>query len=65
MGKPLGKNGSSTIGLKQGLNLVELPLRDSRITRVSNLLRLDGIWDNVSVIILTDSVADQSSNQTL
>ena len=53
-GNPLGTNGTSTIGLNQGLNLVGLPLRDSRITRVSDLLSLDGIRGNVPVIILSD-----------
>ena len=52
-GKPLGNNGSSTIGLNQGLNLVGLPLRDSQINRVSDLLSLDGIRGNVPVIIVT------------
>ena len=54
-GNPLGTNGSSFITLSQGLNLVGLPLRDSRITRVSDLLTLDGIGGNVPVIILTDN----------
>ena len=54
-GNPLGTNGSTTITLNQGLNLVGLPLRDSRITRVSDLLALDGIDDNVPAIILTDN----------
>ena len=54
-GNPLGTNGSSTITLNQGLNLVGLPLRDLRINRVSDLFTLDGIGDNVPTIILTDS----------
>ena len=37
-GGALGTNGTSTITLTQGLNLVGLPLNDSRITRVSGLL---------------------------
>ena len=53
-GTPLGANGSSAITLNQGLNVVGLPLRDSRIERVSHLFALDGIDGNVSVIILTD-----------
>ena len=53
-GSPLGTDGSSTIVLSQGLNLVGLPLRDSRITHVSDLFTLDGIDGNVPVIILTD-----------
>ena len=53
-GDALGTNGKSTITLTPGLNVVGLPLNDSRINRVSDLLRIDGIWGNVSVIILTD-----------
>ncbi len=53
-GDPLGTNGSSTIALNQGLNVVGLPLRDTRISRVSDLFALDGIGGNVPVIILTD-----------
>ena len=54
-GNALGINRSSTITLNQGLNLVGLPLRDSRITRVSDLLALEGVSGNVPVIILTDN----------
>ena len=53
-GNPLGTNGTSTITVNQGLNLVGLPLNDSRIKRVSDLFTLDGIGGNVLVIILTD-----------
>ena len=53
-GGALGTNGTSTITLNQGLNVVGLPLNDSRITRVSDLLGLNGISGNVPVIILTD-----------
>ena len=53
-GNPLGTNGTSTITLNQGLNVIGLPLNDSRITRVSDLFDLDGIGGNVPVIILTD-----------
>ena len=52
-GKPLGNNGTSTIGLDRGLNVVGLPLRDSRINRVNDLLKLDGIQGNVPVVIVT------------
>ena len=54
-GNPLGINGNSTITLNRGLNLVGLPLRDSRITRASDLFALEGISGNVSAVILTDS----------
>ncbi len=53
-GDALGADGSSTITLNQGLNLVALPLRDPRISRVSDLFVLQGIGGNVPVIILTD-----------
>ena len=53
-GEALGIAGSSAIALNQGLNLVGLPLRDPTINRVSDLLRLDGIWGNVDRIILND-----------
>ena len=54
-GNPLGTNGSSTITLNQGINLVGLPLRDSKVTRVSDLFALNGIGGNVPVVILTDN----------
>ena len=54
-GTPLGTNGSSTITLNPGLNLVGLPLRDRRISRVSDLFTLPGIGGNVPVVILTDN----------
>ena len=60
-GDALGTDGSSTITLTPGLNLVGLPLRDSRITRVSDLFALDGIGGNVPVIILTDGGEFQGS----
>ena len=46
-GNALGINRSSSITLNQGLNLVGLPLRDSRIRRVSDLFALEGIGGNV------------------
>ena len=54
-GDALGTNGSSTLTLNQGLNLVGLPLRDPRIDRVSDLLALEGLGGNVPVVILTDN----------
>ncbi|MYE87715.1 leucine-rich repeat protein, partial [Candidatus Poribacteria bacterium] len=53
-GDALGTNGNSSINLSPGLNVVGLPLNDSRINRVSDLFTLDGIGGNVPVIILTD-----------
>ena len=54
-GDVLGTDGMSTITLNQGLNLVGLPLKDSSITRVSDLFALEGIADNVPVIIVSDN----------
>ena len=62
-GNPLGINGNSTIVLNRGLNLVGLPLRNSRITRVSDLFALNGIGNNVSAIILTDNGKFKSVGQ--
>ena len=56
-GKPLGTNRSSTITLHQGINLVGVPLKDSKLTRVSDLLMLDGIRGNVSAITVSDGGA--------
>ena len=53
-GGRLGTSGTNTITLSPGLNLVGLPLNDSRIMRVSDLFVLNGIGGNVPVIILTD-----------
>ena len=53
-GDALGVNGSSTITMNQGANLVGLPLNDSRIIRVSDLFTLEGIANNVSAIVVSD-----------
>ncbi len=53
-GDPLGTDGVSSIMLQAGTNLVGVPLKDSRITNVSDLLELEGIKDNVSYIIVSD-----------
>ena len=54
-GDALGTNGSSSITLHPGTNLVGVPLKDSRITRVSELLNLEGIKGNVSAIIVSNN----------
>ena len=54
-GDALGTNGTSTITLNPGLNLVGLPLNDLGITRVSDLLEIEEIGDNVTVVIVTDN----------
>ena len=52
-GDALGTDGSSAITLHPGTNLVGVPLRDRRIARVSDLLFIEGIEGNVSVIIVS------------
>ena len=54
-GDAIGTDGASTITLTPGLNLVGLPLRDSRVTRVSDLFALEGIANNVAAIVVTDN----------
>ena len=54
-GDPLGTNGHSSIALHPGPNLVGVPLRDSRIDRVSDLLTLEGIEGNVSAVMVSDN----------
>ena len=54
-GDALGENGMSAITLTPGLNLVGLLLRDPRLTRVSDLLALEGSANNLRVIVVTDN----------
>ena len=54
-GDALGMDGMAAITLNQGINLVGLPLRDPRITRVSHLFALDGADGNVAAIVVTDN----------
>ena len=54
-GDALGTDGMAVITLHQGANLVGLPLRDSRIARVSDLFGLEGIGGNVPVIVVSDN----------
>ena len=53
-GTPLGTDGTSTITLNSGVNLVGLPLNAESLVRVSDLFTLDGIRGNVGVIIVTE-----------
>ena len=62
-GTPLGTNGSSAITLNPGFNLVGLPLRDSRIARVSDLFTLEGISSNVPTVLLADNGEFKSVEQ--
>ena len=55
-GKALGMDGMSIISLNRGMNLVGLPLKDSRITLVSDLLALEGIAGVVSSIVVSDEL---------
>ena len=55
-GSPLGTNGDQYHYLKPRLlNLVGLPLNNSRLTHVSDLFTLEGIGGNVPVVIFTDN----------
>jgi hypothetical protein len=54
-GDELGSDGMSSIRLIQGKNLVGLPLNDSRITRVSDLLTLEGFVDNAPAVTVSDN----------
>ena len=62
-GNALGRNGSSVITLHPGTNLVAMPLSDSRITRVSDLLALEGIGGNVSAITVSNNGSFQTVEQ--
>ena len=62
-GDALGSNGSSSITLHPGANLVGVPLRDPRITRVSDLFTLNGIGDNVPAITIVDNGVFQTVRQ--
>ena len=53
-GSPLVPEGRSTLPFHPGLNVVGLPLRDSRLNRVSDLLRFDGLFGNAQVVILNE-----------
>ena len=54
-GTALGTNGHSSITLHPGINLVGVPLKDLRITRVTDLFALEGIKDNVSLTLVSDN----------
>ncbi len=54
-GDALGMDGTSTITLTPGLNLVGLPLQDSKIMRVSDLFALEGVGGVIAVIVVTDN----------
>ena len=54
-GDALGVDSMSAITLTPGLNLLGLPLRDARLTRVSDLFALEGIGGNVAAIVVTDN----------
>ena len=54
-GKPLGSDGQSVVQLNPGLNFVGLPLRDSRIIRVSDLFAVDSPEDSIIAIIIVNN----------
>jgi hypothetical protein len=53
-GLALGTDGASTVTLNRGTNLVGVPLKDERLLRVSDLLRLEGIAGKVAAVIVLD-----------
>ena len=54
-GDALGENGMGAITLTPGLNLVGLPLQDSRTVRVSDLFALEGVGGVIAIIVVTDN----------
>ena len=62
-GDALGSNGSSSITLHPGTNLVGMSLKDPRITRVSDLFALEGIRDNASTITVLNNGTFQTVGQ--
>lgn len=52
-GDALGVNGNSHIALRRGTNVVGVPLKDTRIMRVSDLLALEGIRNNVTAVTVS------------
>lgn len=54
-GTPLGTNGQSAVMLCPGINLIGIPLKDSRITYASDILKLEGIAGNVSTLLVEDN----------
>ena len=54
-GSALGTDGNGIITLNPGPNVVGLPLRDSRVMRVSDLFALNGIGGNVPIITRTNN----------
>ena len=62
-GDALGSNGSSSITLHPGTNLVGMSLKDPRITRVSDLFALEEIRDNASTITVLNNGTFQTVGQ--
>ena len=54
-GDALGMDGTSAVTLNRGLNLVGLPLQDSRIMRMSDLFALEDIGGVITIIVVTDN----------
>lgn len=63
-GDAWGSGGISRITLAPGINLVGVPLKDNRITRVSDLLVLEGIEGNATSIIVVDKGEFKVVSQT-
>ena len=63
-GNALGTNGNSSITLYPGINLVGVPVRDSRIARVTDLFALEGVGGNAPFVIFSDNGAFQTVGQS-
>ena len=56
LGEPLAVEGTAEIHLQRGLNLVGLPVRDPRLSRVGDLFLLPEFADNVTALIVPSAV---------
>jgi len=64
-GNALGTATGSSIGLKKGKNLVGVPLKDSRIATVGDLLALEGVDATSAIVQDTDKSTGQATFKVL
>merc|ERR1712096_265967 len=64
-GNALGTTTGSSIGLKKGKNLVGVPLKDSRIDTVGDLLALEGVDATSAIVQDTDKSTGQATFKVL
>ena len=53
-GKRLDTGGRSVLSIRPGLNVIGMPLMSYNMVRVSDLLRLEGLRNNATSIIVAD-----------